>query len=89
MMMMKKKQKDLCSKVNMNWKKLNDFECPKCGEQLVKKVEQMVYGCSSCEFTISPEKFDILVKKSLEKENSRYIEDEYTKNLRDLNNYGR
>jgi len=68
-----------------NWKALKDMECPKCGCRLIKN--QVGYGCCACDFKIREEKFNNIINSmSLVKPRSRVVEDDYERNLSDLNN---
>lgn len=66
-----------------NWKALQDMECPKCGCALLKN--EIGYGCCACNFKIREAKFNEIIN-SMMRPKSRVVEDDYERNLSDLNN---
>jgi len=66
-----------------NWKALEDMECPKCACGLLKS--EIGYNCCSCNFKIRESKFNDIIN-SMSRPKSRIVEDDYDRNLGDLNN---
>lgn len=66
----------------LNWKKLKDFKCPKCSNELNNSLISLGYFCGGCGFKITRQKFDEVIK-DMYKPRVRIISDD---NLGLLNN---
>lgn len=66
-----------------NWKNLQNMECPKCSCRLIKS--EVGYGCCSCNFKIRESKFNDIINNIM-RPKSRVVEDDFERNLSDLNN---
>lgn len=47
----------------MIWGRLKNVRCPKCGKDLVNKPHLRLYDCIHCEFSISYDKFELIVNR--------------------------
>jgi hypothetical protein len=61
----------------MNWQSLQEGECPKCEDPLIRS--EWGFNCCSCSFKISHDKYETIVSKS-------GFRDEVEDNLSGLNN---
>jgi ssDNA-binding Zn-finger/Zn-ribbon topoisomerase 1 len=79
----------------MNWKKLLDYKCPKCGDDLITNSSgsRRLIGCENedlCGFVITKERFDSLVQDIYNKKNGKEYRPQFgddPKNLEYLNNF--
>lgn len=70
----------------MNWKSLEQLECPKCQCSLSKS--EWGYNCSNevCDFKISESRFNEIINSMYQPKFRKPIRDEQEDNLSDLNN---
>lgn len=48
----------------MNWKKLKDYKCPKCFEDLTRNINNQRFECLGCsDFSISQERFNEIITR--------------------------
>ena len=47
----------------MDWNKLRENKCPKCGKDIKPKIDFGLFWCSNtmCSFRISPERFNEII----------------------------
>ena len=68
---------------NLNWKALQEMECPKCAGRVIKS--EWGYNCAVCDFKISEVKFNDIINNMM-RPKPRVFRDEIEDNLSDLNN---
>jgi hypothetical protein len=71
-------------KEDMNWKALEEMECPKCACGLIKS--DIGYGCCNCTFKIREAKFNDIINSMMRPKSRSSVRDEVEDNLSDLNN---
>ena len=68
----------------IDWKALENMECPKCGCKLLKN--QIGYGCCACSFKIRESRFNEMINSMMRPPSRSSVRDEVEDNLSDLNN---
>lgn len=81
----------------MNWKKLFENRCPKCGCQLIYKVDTQLFECAlydedpystfSCDFSISKGKIELVKQKISSGKYLSNLEVNTLRDHRDWNSY--
>lgn len=69
----------------MNWDNLKNLKCPKCRRPILRDLMYRKYKCTSCDFSISHEKFNEIVDRLYNKHRNHEIPD----NAQAWNNDGR
>lgn len=83
---------------NLNWKKLFENRCPRCGCELIYKHDTELYECTlydedphgyfSCDFSISKGKIEIVKQKISTGKYLSSLELNTLRDHRDWNNFG-
>jgi len=68
----------------MNWKALQDLECPKCACRVIRS--DWGYNCAVCSFKISEVRFNEILNDMLRPKSRPELRDETEDNLSGLNN---
>ena len=71
----------------MNWKRLQNNECPSCGSSLAQDARTMMIVCSKCSFKINESRLAEILRFGYKP--VAYTVDEEEKKLQELNNLGR
>lgn len=65
----------------MNWGILQDGKCAKCGSRLKMGLLDERYTCTSCDFTIGREKFEMIAYKGFHPHESKRHDDNLSDNM--------